>query len=477
MTKRYCTLFIIILISYSAIYAEVQAEEYDAVLMDEDTLDSRPLFESQDVPEVLTATRLRQPRVEVPGSMTIITAEQIAAWGVRTIPELMRFVPGMFVKHGANDTVAYHASSPNFMRRFQVLVDGRSVYRVILSSITWEEIPVAVEDIQRIEVFRGPNSATYGANAFMAVVNIITFNPSDTLGTQASVRTGSQMTRDYRVSHSAMSGTASYRISLNQQGDDGFDGVDAEHDELSDSKKTRFVNGSYADVIFNDVQLSVDASYLTSSGELPIDDTQIDPTIEHVNAYSLMTQINADLSKQHKLEAQAYVQTHERLADGYGCLPTASIDPTLYALYERNPLWASVIGEGITGVYANEAVDSPTYQQADALVRGISAGVVTPELVEAQLESAYDYDFVIEQQDLADAAQVFSRAFNGSDFNNLGQVLCGTGDYDFSEQRVDVEMEFTSQWLDNLRTAAGLGYRRDTVKSDVYFGGTRINNN
>ncbi|MEK9766708.1 MAG: Plug domain-containing protein, partial [Thalassolituus sp.] len=79
------------------------------------------------VPEVLTATRLKQARAEVPGSMTVITADDIAHWGVRTIPELMRFVPGMFVKHGSDDAVAYHASNPSLMRRMQVLIDGRSV--------------------------------------------------------------------------------------------------------------------------------------------------------------------------------------------------------------------------------------------------------------------------------------------------------------------------------------------------------------
>lgn len=81
------------------------------------------------VPEVLTATRLKQPRSEVPGSMTVITAENIDQWGVRTVPELLRFVPGMFVKHADTDSVAYHASNPNLMRRMQVLIDGRSVYR------------------------------------------------------------------------------------------------------------------------------------------------------------------------------------------------------------------------------------------------------------------------------------------------------------------------------------------------------------
>ena len=176
------------------------------------------------VPEVLTATRLKQPRSEVPGSMTVITAENIDQWGVRTVPELLRFVPGMFVKHADQDSVAYHASNPNLMRRMQVLIDGRSVYRAGIASVIWEDIPVALEDIQRIEVFRGPNASSYGANAFMAVINIVTYHPADTLGTRAFARSGHQGVRDFQISHSAEVGDWVYRATVSSKRDDGFDG-------------------------------------------------------------------------------------------------------------------------------------------------------------------------------------------------------------------------------------------------------------
>jgi iron complex outermembrane receptor protein len=84
----------------------------------------------EELPMVLTASRLKQPKAEVPASVTVISAEQIKLWGARTLPELMKFVPGMFVGHADNDnnaSVAYHTSNPNIMRRLQVLVDGRSV--------------------------------------------------------------------------------------------------------------------------------------------------------------------------------------------------------------------------------------------------------------------------------------------------------------------------------------------------------------
>ncbi|MFY9179870.1 MAG: TonB-dependent receptor plug domain-containing protein, partial [Venatoribacter sp.] len=69
------------------------------------------LFDSSELPVVLTAARLKQPKAEVPASVTVIEAEQIKAWGARTIPELMRFVPGMAVggnRDETSETVVYH---------------------------------------------------------------------------------------------------------------------------------------------------------------------------------------------------------------------------------------------------------------------------------------------------------------------------------------------------------------------------------
>jgi iron complex outermembrane receptor protein len=78
---------------------------------------------------------------------------------------------------GHRSNVNYHGTNTTEARRMQVLVDVRSVYRPGLATVDWTDIPLAVEDIERIEVFRGPNTATYGANALMGVINIISTPP------------------------------------------------------------------------------------------------------------------------------------------------------------------------------------------------------------------------------------------------------------------------------------------------------------
>ena len=130
----------------------------------------------QAIPEVLTTTRLRQPKSRVPGTTSIITGDLIRDLGIMNLVEVFRLVPGMTVNYvGSNIPVtSYHGTVHYEQRRIQVQVDGRTAYRANLSQVEWNTMPVPLELIERIEVSRGPNSAAYGINAFLATINIIT---------------------------------------------------------------------------------------------------------------------------------------------------------------------------------------------------------------------------------------------------------------------------------------------------------------
>lgn len=177
------------------------------------------------VPEVLTATRLKQSPAEVPGSISVLDRELIVASGARDIPELMRLVPGMMVGYlsGNQPTVNYHGTSMSGARRLQVLIDGRSVYRPGLASVDWSDLPLALEDVERIEVFRGPNTVSYGANALMGVINIITRAPGESPGTRLKYTAGQRGIRDWYASQSIALEDSDFRLSLSGQEDDGFD--------------------------------------------------------------------------------------------------------------------------------------------------------------------------------------------------------------------------------------------------------------
>ncbi len=177
-----------------------------------------------DIPVVLSASRLAQPVSESPASMTVIDRDMIEASGAIDIPDVLRLVPGFQVSHisGQNQTAQYHGLANQHPKRMQVLIDGRSVYHSAFGGVHWDTLPVTLDDIERIEVLRGSNASTYGSNAFMGVINIITRKAVQDRGTSVSVLTGYNGTREATLRFGDRVGALDYRITLNGFATDGF---------------------------------------------------------------------------------------------------------------------------------------------------------------------------------------------------------------------------------------------------------------
>ena len=193
----------------------------------------------QEFPVVLSASRLSQPLSEAPNAVTVIDREMIKASGFRNIADLFRLVPGMFVgyENGHFPIVAYHGSIEQYSHRMQVLVDGRSVYLPPFSSVNWEDIPLHIADIERIEVVRGPAAASYGANSLQGVINIITREASGANGSIVSAAKGNGGISDASA-HLGKTGTdLDYRVTLAYRADHGFDTP-----VLNDDNATRLAN-------------------------------------------------------------------------------------------------------------------------------------------------------------------------------------------------------------------------------------------
>lgn len=182
-----------------------------------------------DIPMVISATRLAQPISETPTSTTIIDRETIEASGMLEIADVLRLVPGFQVGLHSRDNniaVTYHGQADAFPRRMQVLIDGRSVYGAVFSSINWHTLGVHLEDIERIEVIRNPNAPVYGANAFIATINIITKQVFVNQGTTLQAVAGSNNTRNGYLRYAASDDKIDYRASVAYDQNEGFDHVD-----------------------------------------------------------------------------------------------------------------------------------------------------------------------------------------------------------------------------------------------------------
>ena len=142
--------------------------------------------------EVTSVTKTPEALSDVAAAIHVVTAEEISRSGALSIPEALRFVPGIEVARvdarqyaitarGFNGTVA---------NKLLVLIDGRTVYTPLFSGVFWDVQDSFMEDIERIEVIRGPGATVWGANAVNGVINVITKSAEQTQGLLVSGGTG-----------------------------------------------------------------------------------------------------------------------------------------------------------------------------------------------------------------------------------------------------------------------------------------------
>jgi iron complex outermembrane receptor protein len=147
--------------------------------------------------------------------------------GIIDLPEIFRLVPGFYVGSNAsflqtaNPVVSYHGMTDAYSRRMQVLIDGRSVYEPMYGGVQWSDLPIAIADIERIEVTRGPNAASYGANSFLGAINIITQHASQARGSSVSMARGNGRS-DTFYRYGGKLDDLDYRITIGHRVDEGI---------------------------------------------------------------------------------------------------------------------------------------------------------------------------------------------------------------------------------------------------------------
>lgn len=196
----------------------------------------------EELPVVLSASRLSQRLDKAPVPVTVIDRQEIEASGARDILDILRLVPGMIVSHHDGSTgSADFLFADRYSRRMQVLVDGRSVFTPVFGQVDWYTLPVAIEDIERIEVIRGPDPSAYGANSFLGVINIITRQPADQAGGEAHVQAGNDGINRLMGRYGGGHGTTAWRLTAATFGDHGFATPAAIGQ--TNNQQTVFING------------------------------------------------------------------------------------------------------------------------------------------------------------------------------------------------------------------------------------------
>lgn len=164
---------------------------------------------------VTSVSKKEQKLSKVPAAVFVITQEDIRRSGATNIPDLLRLAPGVDVARvDANRwAISIRGFSDQHANKVLVLVDGMSVYDPTVTGVFWDMVDVPLEDIDRIEIIRGPGSTMWGANAVNGVINIITKKASATRGGLISAGAGNEDQAQGLVQYGGdMGQEVSYRV-------------------------------------------------------------------------------------------------------------------------------------------------------------------------------------------------------------------------------------------------------------------------
>jgi len=254
--------------------------------------------------EVTSVSRKQERLSDAAASIFVITAKDIRRSGAHSLPEVLRLAPNLQVAR--RDAQTYAISARGFKstiaNKLQVLIDGRIVYTPLYSGVFWDEQPIMLENIERIEVISGPASAAWGSNAVNGVINIITRRSADTQGGLLSAAGGNRaQDAAYRYGGSLESG-GHYRVYAR-----------ASHDNESDTEAGQGANDSWSrqQVGFRldgDTEHGLSLQGDAYSGRLDNGDDDD----ARISGFNLMVHRQQPLDGDDRLTLSAYVDHRER---------------------------------------------------------------------------------------------------------------------------------------------------------------------
>jgi iron complex outermembrane recepter protein len=164
---------------------------------------------------ISSVSKKEEQLLDTPAAVYVVSREEIRSSGARNVPDALRLVPGMDVNQIDASTfdVGIRGFDERFSNKMLVMIDGRSLYSPIFGGIYWDSIDVVMDDIDRIEVIRGPGGSLWGTNAVNGTVNIITRSSQATQGELFSERSASDMPVTLTARYGGAMGTiGTYRV-------------------------------------------------------------------------------------------------------------------------------------------------------------------------------------------------------------------------------------------------------------------------
>jgi len=386
----------------------------------------------QDVPMVLTPTRLKQSEFDAPASVSVITADTIRHLQIKSVPEALRYASGMVVDYASGNSprINYHGTNGLVPRRMQVLLDGISVYRTGYARVSWPTLPVAMNDIQYIEVIRSPSSSAFGQNSMMAAINIVTkaaespeppslaygFSNNEERHQQGSFSGQVNDRMNFMVSVSSWYSTG---YDENLKGVERRDGSDMNylrsklHMQLSDQTSASWF-GAYAEGVHEHEYRSPKQTSF--------------PDVQEQDQY-YQAEVTHAFNANHEIKIKSHYSHAKQKKEWGNCYPAIYFLDSLSALDQVNP------------------------DHAEAILAGEN----------------YPTTFSFDSEEARLAAQVADDIAALGDGAN--ENVCGTMNENGTETKWDVEIEDTISLNDSLRMVYGVGYQHQSMDSETMLDG------
>ena len=272
--------------------------------------------------EVTSVSKIQQNLREVATAIYVITSDDIRRSGATTLPELLRNVPGINVAQIDGYSWAISARGFNGLRanKLLVLLDGRSIYTPFYGGVFWDAQDTLFEDIERIEVIRGPGGTIWGANAVNGVINIITSHAADTQGSFINASSGNEVYSNLSARHgNKVNNNTHYRVyakqhthdgSINENGDDAKDGINFLQSGFR--LDHQYTNSNTLNIHGDAYQADRE---LYSSVALPFAPFGLTAEIEEISGANLMATWTAQLDNDDQFKFHVYFDQAKRSSD------------------------------------------------------------------------------------------------------------------------------------------------------------------
>lgn len=266
--------------------------------------------------ELFSLSKHAEDAFDAPAAVYVITSEDIRRSGATVLPEVLRMVPGLQVaRQGSNKwAVGSRGFDFQFTNDLLVLIDGRTIYTPQFSGVVWDDHNIPLENIEKIEVIRGPGATVWGANAVNGVINIITKNAEATQGNSISAFTSTNDDHTLSVRHGGkIDGDGYYRVHAKRSLWGSFDtvsGADANDAWQDNQLGFRTDWGTSKDkkiMVEGDIRRGIANNYFVNLPTLVSPFTTYDPHPKKFVGANIVTKIDQVISDTSRSTTQFYI--------------------------------------------------------------------------------------------------------------------------------------------------------------------------